>query len=148
MPKSFGYINSMLKFDTTQNLYYIHYYLMNPDLEKLLDYALPDSYITDKEKQVLVQKAQVSGFDIYKLEMILEGKLHEISKTNMQQVHKCPSCREIISGLSRVCLSCDYIADTEPFENSVTLKKLEDSLHALRAVPEPGTSVIFKYHHP
>lgn len=120
---------------------------MNRELEKLVDYAIVDGYITDKEKQVLIKKAQASGFDIDELEMILEGKLHEINRSSRPQINKCPSCGDIINGLSKVCPSCDYVLNSEPVTNTETLqddiKRLEDSVYSLKAVPKPGASGIF-----
>ena len=50
---------------------------MNKELEKLIDYAITDGFITEKEKKVLIKKAEKQGFDIDELEMILEGKLFD-----------------------------------------------------------------------
>jgi hypothetical protein len=120
---------------------------MNAELEKLVNYALVDGYITDKEKQVLVKKAQAAGFDLDELEMILEGRLYEINKATKPKVNKCPSCGEIISGLSKVCPSCDYVLNSEPLNDSETLqddiKRLEDSIYSIKFVPKPGSSAIF-----
>jgi len=121
---------------------------MNPELQKLVEYALVDGYITDKEKQVLIKKAQNLGFDIDELEMILEGKLYEINKNSRPKVNKCPSCGEILSGLSRVCPSCDYVLYSESKEDIQTLdemtRSLDASITALRSVPKTGASEIFK----
>ncbi|KGO93743.1 zinc ribbon domain-containing protein [Flavobacterium subsaxonicum] len=121
---------------------------MNPELQKLVEYALADGYITDKEKQVLIKKAQNLGFDIDELEMILEGKLYEINKSSRPKVDKCPSCGEILSGLSRVCPSCDYVLYSESKVDIQTLdemtRSLDSSITALRSVPKTGASEIFK----
>ena len=54
---------------------------MNPELEKLIDYAIMDGYITEAEKKVLFNKAKKMGVDEGELELILNGKLSE-KKTN------------------------------------------------------------------
>ena len=53
---------------------------MNPELEKLIDLALADSVLTDKERAVLQKKADSLGVDQDEFEMILEGKLHIAQK--------------------------------------------------------------------
>jgi len=120
---------------------------MNHELEKLVNYALVDGYLTDKEKQVLLKKAQSNGFDTDELEMILEGKLFEINRSNKSIVNKCPSCGEIMSGLSKVCSSCDYVISSEIAETesvSDAVRRLEESVFALKAVPQPGTASTIK----
>lgn len=115
---------------------------MNPELEKLVDYALVDGYIADKEKQVLIKKAQSLGFDIDELEMILQGKLYEKNEENRPAVNKCPNCGEIINGLNRVCPSCDYVLYSESEEYIQTLdemmEELEESIDNLRMYQNPG----------
>ncbi|TRW26447.1 hypothetical protein FMM05_03445 [Flavobacterium zepuense] len=120
---------------------------MNTELQKLVEYALVDGYITDKEREVLRKKAQNLGFDLDELDMILDGKLYELNKSSKPKVNKCPSCGEILSGLSRVCPSCDYVLYAESTENIQTLdemmRSLDGSVSALQAVPKTGNSKIF-----
>jgi len=119
---------------------------MNKDLQKLVDYAIVDGYITDKERQILINKAQVQGFDIDELEMILEGRLNETSKSVRPAVDKCPNCGEPITGISKVCPACDYVLVETTFEDAESLttgmRRLEDSLYALKSVPNPGASSV------
>jgi ribosomal protein L32 len=116
---------------------------MNTELENLVDIAIIDGYITDKEKEVLLRKAVAMGFDVDELEMILEGKLYELNKTSMPSVNKCLSCGEIISGLSKVCPSCKYVQNTETFMESGTLQesfaRLEADISFLKIVRKPDT---------
>ena len=48
---------------------------MNPELEKLIDFALADSVITDKEREIIRKKAEKLGEDPDEAEMILDAKL-------------------------------------------------------------------------
>lgn len=117
---------------------------MNPELEKLVDYALADGYISDKEKQVLRKKAVTLGFDPDELEMILEGKLYEKIKENKPAVEKCPSCGEIITGLNRICPSCKYVLNVDSYKDDESLQdslgKLEKSIYDLKIAPRQGKS--------
>ena len=119
---------------------------MNRELEKLVDYGLIDGYISDKEKQVLFKKAHTQGFDIDELELILEGRLNEINKSSRPKVNKCPNCGETLSGISKVCPSCDYVVNSAPLIDTETLndavRRLEESIYALKSVPNPGASRI------
>lgn len=123
---------------------------MNPELEKLIDLALADGVLTDKEKQILFKKAEVAGIDLDEFEMVLEGRLHLLQKqdtTSKQKdnVTKCPSCGEIVSGLGKVCSSCGFVFANQ--NNS----KLDDSIHTLenllielKSFPKPNAYKIIK----
>jgi len=120
---------------------------MNPELENLVNVALTDGYITDKERNVLKRKAEGLGFDTDELEMILDGKLYEINKQNRPKVDKCPNCGDVISGLSKICPSCDYVLTTEKVQDSDTLQEsfysLEKSVATLKSFNKaPASPVI------
>src|SRR5690606_34510949 len=101
---------------------------MNPELKNLVDAALTDGYLSDKEREVLKRKAIKLGFDIDELDILLDGKLHQFSKQNKPKVNKCPNCGDVINGFSRTCDSCDYILNTTAQEDFETL---EESFHEL-----------------
>jgi hypothetical protein len=46
-------------------------------LEKLIELALADGILTDKEKEILLRTAKAEGVDPDELEMVLEGRLYE-----------------------------------------------------------------------
>ena len=52
--------------------------MLTPELEQLINYALEDGVLTDKERSVLMRKAQAAGADLDEFEMILDAKLHEV----------------------------------------------------------------------
>jgi hypothetical protein len=51
-------------------------------LEKLIELALADGVLTEKEKQVLLKNAEAEGVDPDEFEMVLEARLYE--KTQQQ----------------------------------------------------------------
>ena len=94
--------------------------MLTPELEQLINYALEDGVLTDKERSVLMRKAQAAGADLDEFEMILEAKLHEVqkaaaaaaSKSNSNkygEVRKCPNCGAQVKGGSAVCTECGYV---------------------------------------
>ena len=54
--------------------------MYNEQLEKLIDYALADGELTEKEKQVLFKKAESMGVDLDEFEMVLDARLFEKQK--------------------------------------------------------------------
>lgn len=120
---------------------------MNPELEKLIDFALADGQLTEKEKQVLFKKAEALGVDQDEFEMVLEGKLHLVQKamnqsnsspqTQVQQAQtqsnkegslkKCPSCGAHIQAFATRCSDCGH--DFQNVESNASVKKLFELLN-------------------
>jgi Flp pilus assembly protein TadB len=46
-------------------------------LEKLIEYALADGVLTEKERQALMKAAEAEGVDLGEFEVVLEARLHE-----------------------------------------------------------------------
>jgi hypothetical protein len=65
---------------------------MNPEIEKLIEFALADGVITDKEREVIRKKAEKLGEDPDEAEMILDAKLvmkdNNISDDNLKNSKK------------------------------------------------------------
>ncbi len=59
---------------------------MHPEIEKLIDLALADGQITDKERAIILRKAEKLGEDIDEVEMILEGKLSKLAHRHYQPI--------------------------------------------------------------
>lgn len=97
--------------------------IYNPMLENLIEMALADGELTEKEKQVLFKRAQAMGIDLDEFEMVLDAKLYE-KKKEMQQtpqhsqaapksdkygdVRKCPGCGAIVESFSTRCPDCGH----------------------------------------
>jgi hypothetical protein len=92
--------------------------MYNEQLEKLIELALADGHLTQKEKQVLFKKAESMSVDIDEFEMVLDARIFQLSeKTNNQNppkqekfgdINKCPSCGSIIQSLNTKCADCGY----------------------------------------
>lgn len=122
--------------------------MYNEQLEKLIEMALMDGELTEKEKQILFKKAESFGVDLDEFEMVLEAKLHQLktkaNETKRENVNKCPSCGEIIHGLSQVCSSCGYVLNKSTIagENSKGLNdsidQLENLIIDVKSSPKPS----------
>lgn len=96
--------------------------LYNPQIEKLIEMALADGELTEKEKQVLFKRAQAEGIDLDEFEMVLDAKLHQINVGNNVQpspnsapqsnkygdVKKCPACGAMIEAFTARCPECGH----------------------------------------
>lgn len=93
-------------------------------VEHLIDMALADGELTEKEKQVLFKKAEASGIDLDEFEMVLDARLYERKKamqtacsttesaapksSKLGDVKKCPSCGAIIESFTTRCPDCGH----------------------------------------
>ena len=92
--------------------------MLTPELEQLIQYALEDGVLTDKERAVLMKKAEAAGADLDEFEMILEAKLYEAKKAAAAtapkptgkhgNVRKCPHCGAPVSGFHSSCSECGH----------------------------------------
>ncbi len=109
--------------------------LYNEKIEHLINAALADGELTEKEKQILFRKAEAEGIDLDEFEMVLESRLYKAQKAiraeeasiaatkaavlESQQtaapksqkfgdIRKCPACGAIIATGSAVCTECGY----------------------------------------
>lgn len=55
--------------------------LYDAHLEKLINIALADGELTEKEKQILFKKAEAMGIDLDEFEMVLEARLYEMKRS-------------------------------------------------------------------
>ena len=61
--------------------------MYNDQIEKLIEMALMDGELTEKEKQVLFKKAEAMGIDLDEFEMVLDARLFEKS-SRCKRVHR------------------------------------------------------------
>jgi len=95
--------------------------LYSEKMEALIDAALADGVLTEKEKQILFKKAQAEGIDLDEFEMVLDARLVELQKKQKKEeshvapksekfgdVRKCPACGALVPALAGVCPECGY----------------------------------------
>lgn len=120
--------------------------MYNEQLEKLIEMALMDGEITEKEKQVLFKKAEGMGVDLDEFEMVLDARLFEKKKSDTSQaapapvapvapasqtnkhgdINKCPACGSMVPSMAAVCADCGHSFSNIAVANSV--QKLHDQL--------------------
>ena len=110
--------------------------MYNEQLEKLIEMALMDGELTEKEKQVLFKKAEAMGVDLDELEMVLEAKLYEKTQAMNQEteakaapksdkfgdVKKCPACGAMVQSFQSKCPDCGH--DYSNIESNASIQKL------------------------
>jgi len=97
--------------------------MYNEQLEKLIEMALLDGELTEKEKQILFKKAESFGVDLDEFEMVLDAKLAEKKQSmptssssstaspkseKFGDVRKCPACGAILQSFQTKCDDCSH----------------------------------------
>ena len=121
--------------------------MYDPQLEKLVDMALVDGVITEKEKDILVKRAKSLGADLDEFEMYLDARLASSSNTQNPTVSqkklgdllKCPSCGANVPSLTIICKDCGFEFRNTKANSSV--KELSEKLEqaSLTVVNEEKT---------
>ena len=96
--------------------------MYNEQIENLINLALADGELTEKEKQVLFKKAEAAGIDLDEFEMVLDAKLFEKQQTmkaaapsvaapksdKFGDVKKCPACGAMVQSFQTKCTDCGH----------------------------------------
>lgn len=116
------------------------------ELEAVIDAALADGVITEKERAVLHKKALLEGVDPDELDVVIEGRLAKMKREvdwlrptppkNLENekrgnVVKCPNCGATIEAGSARCAECGYVFTNVKSNNSSEklAAKLEELVH-------------------
>ena len=117
--------------------------MYNEQLEQLIDAALTDGVLTEKEKQVLFKKASALGIDLDEFEMVLDARLLVTQRENkakdtaapksnkLGDVKKCPACGAIVNAYLGACPECGYAF--EGIGANSTSQNLTDKLEKIAA---------------
>ncbi len=116
--------------------------MYNEKFEKLIELALVDGEVTDKEKNILLRKAEENGIDLDEFEMVLDAKLYEKQQSIKQtkpedsntvktdkfgDVKKCPACGSMIQSFQIKCIDCDH--EFSNIEANTSIQKLSKLLY-------------------
>lgn len=112
-------------------------------IESLINAALADGELTEKEKQILFRKAEAEGIDLDEFEMVLDARLYEANKAaqaaaqqssapksvKFGDIRKCPACGAIVATGSAVCVECGYAFNEDA--GTTAMDKLYERLESI-----------------
>ena len=117
--------------------------MFNEKLDKLIEMALMDGALTEKEKQVLFKNAETMGVDFDEFEMVLDARLFEKQKSMEEEssktkeaapksdkfgdVKKCPACGSMVQSFQIKCIDCGH--EFSNIESNVSINKLFEMLN-------------------
>ena len=113
---------------------------MHPEIENLINMALADGEVTEKERAIILRKAESLGIDKDEVEMILDGKIalmkkeqisnHSVPKTNKEgDLKKCPSCSAPVQSFASNCTDCGH-----EFRNIDSSKSIKEFFSRLQII--------------
>ena len=97
--------------------------MYNEKIESLINFALADNELTEKERQILFKKAEEAGIDLDEFEMVLDAKLHQKKLSTKEpdapvaatpksdklgDIKKCPACAAIVGSFQGICSDCGH----------------------------------------
>ena len=118
--------------------------MYNENLENLIDAALADGVLTEKEKQILFKRAESMGIDLDEFEMVLNARLvtlkekEQSTKTAQKSapqsekfgdIRKCPACGSLLQSFQTSCPDCGY-----EFRNVGSVNSAKSLFDLLQAV--------------
>jgi uncharacterized protein YfcZ (UPF0381/DUF406 family) len=117
---------------------------MNPEIENLISMALADGEVTEKERGIILRKAEALGLDQDEVEMILDGKIalqkkefdnSQLSKENLSNkagsIKKCPSCGSSVQSFATKCSDCGH-----EFSNIGSANSIKELINQLEQAEE------------
>lgn len=128
--------------------------MFSKELEEVIEAALADGVLTDKERAVLHKRAQAEGVDPDELDIVIDGRLAKMKRqedwlrpappkeaTNQKygNVLKCPSCGAQVVGGSALCPECGYAFSNVGANSSY--EKLSAKLEAIEVAYRDKSSI-------
>ena len=116
--------------------------LIPEELDALIKQYLTDGVLTDKERQVILNKAEKMGLDRDEIDLYLDAEVQKIDQQSDVAVRKakskaCPYCGAPIPQLTDKCPACgQFITPQASEELQEILEKLEESLVELKTAKD------------
>lgn len=116
---------------------------MHTEIENLINMALADGEVTEKERAIILRKAESLDEDKDEVEMILDGKIALLrkeqnstqsnlsSKSNKEgDLKKCPSCGGAVQSFKTTCFDCGHeFRGTKGVSSILALTKKIDAIN-------------------
>lgn len=81
---------------------------MHPDIQRLIDIARESGELTEKQKGIILRKAEKLGEDLDEVEILLETFFPTLVNKDTNR-KKCPNCGAIITDVVMRCPECGYV---------------------------------------
>lgn len=106
---------------------------MHQDVEKLLNAAKEKGFITEKQRDIILNKAQQLGEDMAEVEFMLEDITIKKGTNEKVKSKKCPNCGALIDDLALKCPECGYAFKDESDANFAVRKIIDETEKRIEA---------------
>ena len=116
--------------------------LIPEELQALIDQYLTDGVLTDKERAVILKKAEGMGLDRDEIDLYLDAEVQKIDQATDAAVRRqkgksCPHCGAYVSQMTDKCPECgQYITPEATKELEEILDNLEEALINMKSGEE------------
>jgi len=116
--------------------------LIPEELQALIDQYLTDGVLTEKERAVILKKAEGMGLDRDEIDLYLDAEVQKIDQATDAAVRRqkgksCPHCGAYVSQLTDKCPECgQYITPEATKELEEILDNLEEALINMKSGEE------------
>ncbi len=111
---------------------------MHPDIEKLINIAKEGGELTDKQKEIIIHKAEKLGEDVDEVEMLLETIIHHSpqKKENSARIkmRKCPNCGAMVPATLVNCPECGMVMESEAESSAQNRDYISDIQRELKRI--------------
>ena len=95
---------------------------MHEDIQKLIDIAKESGELTDKQREIILRKAEKLGEDVDEVEMLMETIKFQSSQKSENstriKMRKCPNCGAIVPASAVKCPECGMVMESEADSSS------------------------------
>lgn len=112
---------------------------MNPEIDKLIQEYLTDGIISEKERKVLLRKAESMGLDIDEVDLYIDAQQQKVDQVIDAAAQKkrgasCPFCGGSVPQLTDKCPHCgEHITVEASKEIEELINQLEEALVTLKS---------------
>lgn len=115
--------------------------MFSKELENVIEAALADGVLTDKERAVLHKRAAEEGVDPDELDVVIEGRLAKMKREEdwlrpappsdkYGNVQKCPNCSAVVEAGAVKCNECGY--EFRNVEAIMSSQRLAEKIEAIQ----------------
>lgn len=104
--------------------------MFSDELQMLIDAAIADGEITEKERQLLHKRAEAEGVDVDELDMIVDAKIQQLKKKESNS-NPGESGETALQKLLRTIEGIEK-GEYQGSESEIEIKKNDDTINAIR----------------
>src|SRR5574344_365300 len=116
--------------------------MFSPEIQQLIDAALTDGVITDKEKSIIIKRVEKEGFSVDEAEMLLDAEMQKKSQLvasssseanqNVSTISSADKMREMLAGLDLTQNNSNIVSAITAFKTPTEKRDLLDFMDFLK----------------